>query len=153
MMGTHYAPVDAGERDLAAAQLDDMALAHEGAPWNAWKGAVVEWHLQRIANVRAEAWVPGLAGARDPAVEHALGRFYGHGARTTIARLKAENIELRRRLLDAIACARFYAGGAADAGGRAHALLVKLLAAEAGTPAAPAAPGATTAAAKRGQRH
>jgi len=150
MMGTLYAPVDAGERDLATAQLDDMALAHEGKPWVAWKSAVVEWHLQQVAHVRAEAWVPGLAGGRDPAIEQALSRFYGHCARATIARLKAENIELRRKLLEAVGCARYYASGAADAGERAHAALVKLLDTDGAVPAATPRP---ITAVKRGQRH
>ena len=42
MAATQFAPVELDERELADAQLDDIALAHEGEPWSAWKSAVVE---------------------------------------------------------------------------------------------------------------
>jgi hypothetical protein len=127
-MGTKHAPVDAGERRLAAAQLDDIARTHVGKPWAAWKSLVVEWHVQTIADARAESWIPGMVGTQDPVIEQALSRFYSYHMRDAIARLKAENIELQRKLIDAVACARFYAGGGADAGERAHSALSALLA-------------------------
>jgi len=138
------APVDAGERQLAAAQLDDIALAHAGKPWGSWKNIVVEWHVQALADTRAESWIPGMSGPQEPAVEQALTRLYSHHMRATIARLKAENTELRRKLIDAAACARFYANGGSDAGLRARAVLGTLVQPE------------STAAAegvKQGQRH
>jgi hypothetical protein len=142
------AEVDAGERKLAAAQLDDIALAHDGQPWAVWKNVVVEWHVQELANVRAEAWIPGMAAAQDPAVEQVLSRLYSHHMRAAILRLKTENRELRRRLIDAEACARFYASGASDAGQRARAVVAV------GLPAAdaPAAP-VRSAPTKQGRRH
>ena len=125
-MGMLNAPIDPVERDLAAAQLDDIAQVHDGEPWPAWKDAVLRWHVDAVADARAEAWIPGMAGAQDPVVEETLGRFYRHHMRLTIGHLKAENVELRRRLLLAVACARFYAGGASDAGERALKMLAAL---------------------------
>jgi hypothetical protein len=111
-----HAPIDPVEWDLAAGQLDELAHAHAGEPWPAWKEAVAEWHLQALAAARAQAWLPGMAGAQDPVVEEFLARFYRHHVRVAISRLRMENIELRRRMLDALECARFYAGGASDGG-------------------------------------
>ena len=125
-MGTYHVRVDPVERDLAAAELDDIALAHDGQPWAAWRDVVLRWHADAVANARAEAWIPGMAGSQDPVVEETLRRFYHHHTRVTIGRLKAENLELRRRLVDALSCARFYASGGNDAGERAHVTLAAL---------------------------
>jgi hypothetical protein len=127
-MGIKHAPVDAGERDLAAAQLDDIARTHAGEPWASWKDVVIEWHVRTIADARAEGWIPGMSGAQDPVIEQALSRFYSYHMRAALARLKAENTELQRKLIDAVACARFYASGHSDAGERAHSVLEELLA-------------------------
>jgi hypothetical protein len=118
--------MDPAERDLAAAQLDDIALDNRGRPWAIWKDAVLRWHMKAVANARAQAWIPGMAGTQDPLVEEALGRFYRHHMRVTIGHLKTENLELRRRLIAAVSCARFYASGTIDAGERAHATLAEL---------------------------
>src|ERR1700674_4837779 len=131
-MGTQHAPTDPVERDLAAAQLDDIALTNRGRPWAIWKDAVLRWHMKAVANARAEAWIPGMAGAQDPVVEEALGRFYRHHMRVTIGHLKAENLEVRSKFVAAIACVRFYANGASDGGERAHAVLAELERAPAG---------------------
>jgi hypothetical protein len=120
-MTSQFAPVELDERELADAQLDDIALAHEGEPWPSWKSAVVEWHVQTLARVRAESWIPGMAGEQDPMVERALSRFSSYHMRTTIARLREEN---------AMTCARFYAAGSADAGVCARRVLATLLAPE-----------------------
>jgi hypothetical protein len=125
-MGTQYGSVDPVERDLAAAQLDDIALTFAGRPWPVWRDVVLRWHLKAVASARAEAWIPGMGGSQDPVVEEAISRFYRHHMRVTIGHLKTENLELRRKLVDAIACARFYAGGGADAGERAHSVLAGL---------------------------
>lgn len=125
-MGTYHVRVDLVERDLAAAELDDIAVAHDGQPWAVWRDVVLRWHADAIANARAEAWIPGMAGSQDPMVEEALRRFYHHHVRVTIGKLKAENMELRRRLLDAVSCARFYASGESDAGERATTMLTGL---------------------------
>ena len=125
-MGTQHAPVDSVERDLAAAQLDEIALANEGRPWAVWKDFVLRWYLEAVARARAEAWVPGMAGSQDPVVEEALNRFYRHHMRLALGHLRAENLELRRKVVDALACARFYASGANDAGERAHVMLAAL---------------------------
>ena len=129
-MGTQHAPVDPVERDLAAAQLDDIASANDGRPWTVWKDFVRRWYLEAVARARAEAWVPGMAGSQDPVVEEALNRFYRHHMRLAIGPLRAENLEAFRArwkgplLLKGVA--RFYASGANDAGERAHVTLAAL---------------------------
>ena len=75
-------------------------MTHEGSPWDAWKQAVLEWHLEALAVARSEAWIPGLAGDRDPVVEKAVERFYGHHVAAAIKRLRAENLQLRRRVAE-----------------------------------------------------
>jgi hypothetical protein len=130
MTATQFAPVELDDRELADAQLDDIALAHEGEPWPAWKSALVEWHVQSLARVRAESWIPGMAGEQDPMVERALSRFSSYHMRTTIARLREENAAFQRKLVDAVTCARFYAAGATDAGACARTALTTLLAPE-----------------------
>jgi hypothetical protein len=122
-MGTKTAPVDPVEWDLAAAQLDDIVRANRGRGWDVWKEIVLAWHMEAVAGARAEAWVPGMARSQDPVVEEVLSRFYRHHMRLTIGRLKAENMELRRKLVDAVSCVRFYETGATDAGERAHSML------------------------------
>jgi len=145
-MATQFAHVEVDERDLADAQLDDIALAHEGEPWPAWKGAVVEWHVQTLARVRAESWIPGMSGEQDPMVERALSRFSSYHMRTTIERLREENAALQKKLVLAVTCARFYAAGATDAGACARTALATLLAPETMVSATPAA-------ARRGRRN
>jgi hypothetical protein len=126
-MATKHAPIDPAERDFASAQLDELALAHDGLPWIAWKDAVLDWHLQAFATARAEAWIPGLADSHHPVIENFLIRFYGHHVHLAICRLRAENIELRRKCVDAAECIRFYASGAMDTGKRATTVLRSLL--------------------------
>jgi len=140
-MGTQHAQVDPVERDLAAAQLNDIALANKDRPWAFWKDVVLRWHMEAVARARAEAWVPGMGGSQDPVVEEALNRFYRHHMRVAIGHLRAENLELRRKVIDALVCARFYASGATDAGERAHTMLAEL------------DPRTNGAAAKAGQSH
>jgi hypothetical protein len=138
LMATKHMPIDHAERDLASAQLDELALAHDGVPWTAWKDAVLDWHLQRFATARAEAWIPGFAGSHDhdPVIKKLLSRFYRHHMHTAIHRLRAENIELRRKIVDAVECTRFYASGAIDAGERATTMLRSLLSPRATTSSA-----------------
>ena len=139
-MATKHALIDQAERDLASAQLDELALAHNGLPWTAWKDAVLEWHLMMLATARAEAWIPGLAGSHDhdPVIKKFLSRFYRHHMHVAIRRLRVENIELRRKIVDAAECTRFYASGAVDAGARATTVLRSLV-----SPRATTSPAAT----------
>jgi hypothetical protein len=125
-MGTQTARMDPLERDLAAAQLDDIVLANRNRPWTDWRDVVLAWHLEAVAKVRADAWIPGLTHTKDPVVEKALSRFYRHHMRLAIERLNSENLMLRRKLNNAVACARFYEAGATDAGERAHSMLEEL---------------------------
>jgi hypothetical protein len=46
--------------------------------------------------------------------------------RCGIGRLRTENLELRRKMLDAAECACFYASGAIDSGARANRVLRRL---------------------------
>ena len=135
-MGARNAPIDPAEWDLAAAQLKDILPGTDGEAGG--RDAILRWHLQAVADARSQAWIPGLAGSGEPAVEEALGRFYRHHMRVTIGRLRNENLDLRRKLLEAVACARFYATGAIDAGVRAHRMLERLAPLPAGR--APGAP-------------
>jgi hypothetical protein len=139
-MATDHASIDQSERDLASAQLDELALAHDEVPWTAWKDVVVEWHLLSLATARAEAWIPGFAGCHDhdPVIKKFLSRFYRHHMHIAIRRLRAENTELRRKVIAAAECTRYYAGGATDAGERAATVLRSLLA-----PSATAGPAAS----------
>jgi hypothetical protein len=127
-MATQHASIDQVEKDIVSAQLDELALAHDGEPWTAWKAAVVEWHLRVVTAARAESWVPGLRATYDPVTEKALSRFYDHHLRNAIGRLTIENIELRHKMLAAAECARFYASGATDTGERANSALRALFA-------------------------
>ena len=70
------------------------------------EGFVLRWYLEAVARARAEAWVPGMAGSQDPVVEEALNRFYRHHMRLAIGHLRAENLELRRKVVDALASMR-----------------------------------------------
>jgi hypothetical protein len=88
------------ERDFASAQLDAFARDYDCRPWAALKQAVLDWHLNELATVRSQAWIPGLADAPHPAVEKLLQRFYNHHMAAAIKRLSAENFELRRKLLE-----------------------------------------------------
>jgi hypothetical protein len=126
-MEVQNAPIDPIEWDLVCVQLDELASVHDGQPWPAWKDAVVEWHVRALASARSEAWIPGLAGPQEPVVEEALGRFYRHHVFMAVSRLRNENVELRRKLIEAVQCARFYASGATDGGGRASSVLKELL--------------------------
>ena len=102
-METQIASADVAERKLAAAQLDSIVDANRNRGWSACRDAVLEWHFDALARTRTEAWMPRLARSPDPAVEEALGRFYRYHIRLTIERLKAENLELRRKLFAALA--------------------------------------------------
>ena len=121
--------IDYTEWELASVQLDALALAHEGVPWAAWKEAVLDWHLQTLAGVRREGWIPGLAGCQDDdqVLKKFLSRFYLHHSDVTIRRLRQENAELQRKVIDAADWLRFYAGGATDTGRRAAMGLRSLL--------------------------
>jgi len=105
-MGTQHPAIDAVERECVSAQLDQLAVTHEGRPWNAWKQAVLEWHLDALAAARSDAWIPGLIDSGDPIVEKALERFYSHHVTAAIKRLRAENVQLRRRMVESTARAR-----------------------------------------------
>ena len=101
LMGTHVAPLDHAERDLAAAELDDIVLMASDRGMSAWKRAVLEWHCAAVAKARTEAWIPGMALSQDRTVEKVLKRFYHHRVGVMLRALKAENLTLRRDLISA----------------------------------------------------
>jgi len=120
------AAFDNAARDAAAAELDALAIACDGLTWRELRSAIVDWHLDNLANARAQAWIPGMAGARDPLIDNLLGRFYHHQVRTIVARLNAEIADLRTRLSTVLQSVGFYASGGHDGGDRAKAILQRL---------------------------
>jgi hypothetical protein len=112
-MGTRTAPIEPAERDLAKAQLEYLALASRERD-DAWKEAVLEWHCEAIARARAEAWIPGMACPQDQIVEKVLKRFYRHRFAVMVRGLKAENLKLRRELIDALRCVRLNQRGVGE---------------------------------------
>jgi len=119
-MRTPDTPFDAAEWNLAAAQLEDIILANEGTARQQGRDAILRWHMRALEETRAQAWIPGLGNSKDPVVQEALSRFYRHHMRIAVKRLKNENLQLRRALLDALACARYYARCEGDSGLRAR---------------------------------
>lgn len=101
------APISA--RDIAKAQLEELALKLEGEPVEKWIEAMVAWHLDGLANARVEAWIPGVLGQPNPVVNEAVSRFHLYQAHVAIERLTAESHELRTKLLKAMTCIRFCA--------------------------------------------
>jgi hypothetical protein len=125
-MQAQIATLDPAEGDLAAAELEQIIQANRGRGWDVWREAVLAWHREAIAKARAEAWIPGLARSPDPVVEEALRRFYHHHIGATIRRLKAENLNLRRQLLDAQSSLSSRERDPADIGEHAHSVLARL---------------------------
>jgi|SRR5436190_10762624 hypothetical protein len=112
-MGTHIAALDLAERELAAAELDDIVLAANQPGSDAWKEAVLEWHCTAIAKARTEASIPGMVRSQDQTVERALERFYHQRVGVTLRTLKAENLKLRRDLIHALGRVRRHQLGGA----------------------------------------
>ena len=113
-MGTHIAPFEVAERELAAAELEYIALTAGGSAADVWKQAVLEWHCEAIAKARAEAWIPGLARSQDQRVEKVLKRFYHHRIGVMLRALKTENLKLRGDLINALRRVRLHQKGAMD---------------------------------------
>jgi hypothetical protein len=117
----------AHERDRLATELRFVTRPCDWDPPLEIVAAIVDWHIEAIAAARAEVWIPGMAGSRDPVVEEVLNRYYAHHIGTAVARLIEENTGLRRQLLQAMACIRSCAMETADGGPRARAVLQQLL--------------------------
>src|SRR5262249_39621782 len=60
--------------------------------------------IEAVAAARADVWIPGMAGSRDPLVEEVLSRFYAHHIGSAGRRLIDENSGPKRRLVDALGC-------------------------------------------------
>jgi len=89
--------------------------------------AIVDWQVRAVIVARTDSWVPGMAGSQDPVVKDVLSRFYAHRMSTAVSQLIDENSDLKRKLLEAIECIRFYARGQSDDGTRAAAALAPLV--------------------------
>lgn len=116
------------EQDRLATDLRHATRHHDWDPPREVMATIVEWHMGAVAAARADVWIPGTAGCSDPLVEEVLNRFYAHHLGATITRLTEENTDLKRQLLQALACIRFYTTAGADGGAQAKAALESLLA-------------------------
>ena len=132
-----------------ANELESRADTGRQEPAAEWIYSVLKRHIQSLerqvhslTGARAEAGSgagvgsglgAGLseAGKLDPVVEQALSRFYSHQVKAAIGRLTVENVDLTTKLVSALKCIEFYAGGAMDAGAHAKAMIKILLAQDA----------------------
>jgi hypothetical protein len=94
------------ERDRLATELRYVTRHHDWDPSPDLLWTIVDWQINAVAAARADVWIPGMAGSRDPLVEEVLSRFYAHHVGRAVARLLEENAGLKRRLVDALACMR-----------------------------------------------
>jgi len=117
----------ASERDRVATELRYVTRRHDWYLPAEMVAPIVEWHIEAIAAARADVWVPGMAGSRDPVVEEALSRYYAHRGGAAVAQLIDENTGLRQQLLTAVACIRSYAKDETETGARAKTVLEQLL--------------------------
>jgi len=117
----------ARERDRVATELRYVTRRHDWDPPPEIVTSIVEWHIAAVAAARADVWVPGMAGSRNPVVEEVLSRYYAHHMSAAVVRLMDENTGLRQQLLTAVGCIRSYAKDDTEAGARAKAVLEQLL--------------------------
>jgi transposase len=116
-----------------ASEFEARADVNGQGPGAEWIYSVLKRHIKSL-----ERQVHSLAGARaegepeagklDPIVEQALSRFYSHQVKTAIGRLTVENVDLTTKIVSALKCIEFYAGGAMDTGAHAKAMMKILLA-------------------------
>jgi hypothetical protein len=118
------------ERERLATELRYLTRQYNWSPAPEVVEVIVDWQIEAVAAARMDAWIPGMAGSRDPVVNDVLSRFYAHRMGVAVARLIDANSELKQQLLHAVECIRFYAGGPADDGSRARAALGPLIATE-----------------------
>jgi hypothetical protein len=111
------------EQDLIETELRYATRNHDWTPTPECVGAIVNWHLQAVAAVRAEAWIPGLIESGNPVVETAIRRLQYHQFGRTIQCLRCDNAQLMLKLLSVCSCLEFYAGGSVDLGVRAARVL------------------------------
>jgi len=124
------------ERDRLTTELRYATCRYDWDPPPEIVAAIVDWHIKAVAAARADMWVPGMAGCRDPLVEEVLNRFFAHHIGAATAKLTADNTALKQQLVEALACIRFYALAGSDSGARAKAVLETLLARGIKTPKA-----------------
>jgi hypothetical protein len=116
------------ERDRVATELRYVTRPYDWTAKPECLGAIVGWHLNSVATVRAETWILGSSEPMDPVSETALIRLQRYHFNRIVQRLKDENAILKLRLITACGCIEFYADGSTDAGARATAVLKALLA-------------------------
>jgi len=113
-MRTPIAPILLAEQDLASAELEYITQASQESGADAWKTAVVEWHCEAMAKARNEPWIAGLARSHDPIVDKTLKRF-NRDRVGAMLRVIAENLKLRRDLIDALMRIRLHQRAGSDA--------------------------------------
>ena len=94
------------ERDRLVTELRYVTRHLEWDPPADLMQTIVDWQIDAVAAARADVWIPGMAGSRDPLVEEVLSRFYAHHIGSAVTRLIDENSDLKRRLVNALACIR-----------------------------------------------
>ena len=104
-----HAPPTSEDRRAAAAELEQLVRIHQGQPIDDWLDTILEWHLNAQAAHDTAQWIPGMAASDEPAVTQAVERFHQHSFKLTVDRLTAEIVDLRVKLLTAIACMNSYA--------------------------------------------
>jgi hypothetical protein len=118
----------AHERDRLAAELRYVTCRYNWDPSPEIVAAIVSWHIAAVEAVRKDMWVPGMAGSRDPLVEEVLSRYYAHHLGAATAKLLEENTALKQRLVEVLACIRFYALAGSDGGAAAKTTLESVVA-------------------------
>lgn len=96
-------------RQSAAEALRQLAQLHQDKPVSTWIDDIVDWHLKSSAQADEDAWIPGMAGETARHVAQAVERFHQQRFKVTIDRLTAEIVDLRIKLLTALACMSSYA--------------------------------------------
>lgn len=106
--GSVHFPQDA-TRQSATEALHRLIQLHQDEPISNWIDDIVDWHFKESAQVDDGAWIPGMAGGTDRYVAQAVERFHQQRFKMTIDRLTAEIVDLRIKLLTALACMSSYA--------------------------------------------
>ena len=119
--------ISSAEQDRVIGELAGLGIPHQGCPNHNCMVDMAGWHIRALAASRAEAWVPGMAGAQDdPMVDELLSRFHSYNFKVAMGRLNKENADLKFRLIMALTCISFYATGAVDLGCYANITLRRL---------------------------
>jgi len=76
------------EHDQLATELRYVARRFDWEPPPEIVAAILDWHIKGIAAARrADVWVPGMAGSREPVVEEVVKRYHAHRIGAVVAHL------------------------------------------------------------------